>query len=334
MRDRRRKKRLAEKGELHVFVKSDEPRQQQQEEITEETTEAVMATASSADVPSSKAATSSVCIHRSKKILIPLSIQNDTKRVKKFRKDSRRQARSEGRDDSELVFVLEKTPANRKTFPRINDMLEQEEKQQKKATATNTTRHEDTASSLPDDIKRKFVALDCEMVGTGANGQKSVLARASIVDWWGTILLDTYVKVPVTVTDFRTQYSGILPKHLQRKSTMDPAACRQTVADLLRDKILVGHALHNDLNVLMLQHQDVRDTATFRPLQRLAPNGKWRPRKLKDLVEENCDGLVIQEGSHDSVQDARASMQLFQSVYAAWEQDREAKEALRRKKKR
>jgi RNA exonuclease 4 len=45
------------------------------------------------------------------------------------------------------------------------------------------------------------------------------------------------------------------------------------VAKLLNGKVLVGHALHNDLDVLMLSHprSKIRDTATYKPLMRVSP---------------------------------------------------------------
>jgi RNA exonuclease 4 len=104
---------------------------------------------------------------------------------------------------------------------------------------------------------------------------------------------------------------------------MDVHKCRELVAKLLKDKILVGHALTNDLKALMLTHpkEKIRDTAKYRPFQRYG-NGKWRARKLRDLVKENLKGKEgFQESEHDSVQDASATMELFQLVYSQWEKE-------------
>merc|ERR1712038_2058505 len=97
-----------------------------------------------------------------------------------------------------------------------------------------------------------------------------------------------YVQVPIRVTDFRTHVSGVEPKHIKSKNNAMPVnQCRDEVAKLLKDKILVGHALANDFKALMLTHpkEKIRDTAKYRPFQRYG-NGKWRARKLKDLVKE------------------------------------------------
>lgn len=47
------------------------------------------------------------------------------------------------------------------------------------------------------------------------------------------------------------------------------------MAELLKGRILVGHALKNDLDVLMLSHprQMIRDTAKYRPYMRVSDVG-------------------------------------------------------------
>jgi hypothetical protein len=47
------------------------------------------------------------------------------------------------------------------------------------------------------------IGLDCEFVGVGPGGKRSVLARVSVVSSDGTCKLDTYVQVREKVTDFR-----------------------------------------------------------------------------------------------------------------------------------
>ena len=65
--------------------------------------------------------------------------------------------------------------------------------------------------------------IDCEMVGIGKNltgggtilGTKSVLARATVVDYNGNVILDEYCKQDQKVTDYRTKSSGIRPTDLE-----------------------------------------------------------------------------------------------------------------------
>lgn len=246
------------------------------------------------------------------------------KEAKKFRKDARRKARTGGNEAVQFVKEGDEPQLKKlkRTFPCINELVKQERRQQKESA---TQQAED---DLSDDYKTRYVALDCEMVGIGSEGRQSALARVSIVNWVGETLLDTFVQVPTKVTDFRTFVSGVKPKHIQSATAMDVKKCRETVAALIKGKILVGHALKNDLHALMLQHPatHIRDTARYRPFQRLAHNKKWRPRKLRDLVQENCNITIQQAGqSHDSVDDAKATMELFKTVHAAWEKELELK---------
>lgn len=59
------------------------------------------------------------------------------------------------------------------------------------------------------------VALDCEMVGVGAD-RRSALARASIVAYDGTVLYDVVCRPEDPITDYRTKYSGIRPSDMLR----------------------------------------------------------------------------------------------------------------------
>ena len=59
-----------------------------------------------------------------------------------------------------------------------------------------------------------ILALDCEMVGIGAFGHESRLASVSVVNEFGNQVYFSYAKPPRPVTDYRTKYSGVEPKHL------------------------------------------------------------------------------------------------------------------------
>ncbi len=175
--------------------------------------------------------------------------------------------------------------------------------------------------SVPEtEHKDKYLAMDCEMVGVGPNGKRSALARVSIVDWDLKVVLDTYVQVMDRVTDYRTPVSGIKPKHLKGSNAMNFRKCREYVAKLLKDKIVVGHGLENDFDALRLCHpQDlIRDTSLYVPLQR-RDGGKWRSKKLRELVQNYLRIDNFQKGEHDSVHDARAVMQLYHIFHRKWE---------------
>lgn len=299
-------------------------------------------------------------------IVIPANL--DAKAAHKFRKDARRKARQEGSeiDAERLKFVVEGQESDldtngdsrhdkdderhkkkpKKTFPSINALLqEQKLKQSKEEQEAALLQAQD---ALPSSYKSRYIAMDCEMVGIGSDGKQSALARVSLVDWHGAVLLDTFVQVPSRVTDFRTHVSGVTAKDIQPKQNgressgggggggaMDVKICREQVAGILKEKVLVGHALHNDLQALLLQHpkEDIRDTAKYRPFQRVAGT-KWRPRKLRDLVKQHLQKDIQVAGeSHDSVEDASSAMDLFKLVREEWEKDLEAKQKKLKRKK-
>ena len=168
----------------------------------------------------------------------------------------------------------------------------------------------------------KYVALDCEMVGTGPPPHLDhVLARVSLVNFHGEQIYDTFVLPPqnIKVEDYRTFVSGIKPSHLRAGYARPFSEVQKTVSDLLDGRILVGHALGNDMRVLMLSHskRDMRDTSRH-PKFREATMGK--PPALKNLAKSEL-GLEIQKGEHSSVVDARATMMLFKKEKAGFEED-------------
>ncbi|KAI3438587.1 hypothetical protein D9Q98_001011 [Chlorella vulgaris] len=157
------------------------------------------------------------------------------------------------------------------------------------------------------------------MVGVGLDGQRSVLARVCVVNSAGNVLLDQYVRPLEQVTDFRTKVSGIRAADLR-----DAAAfvdVQRQVASVLDGRIIVGHALQNDLEALMLSHRrkDVRDTAKYPPLMKpQARTGKLKPRALRHLAAEQL-GLAIQVGEHSPVDDARAALYIYLKHRKEWE---------------
>jgi len=60
------------------------------------------------------------------------------------------------------------------------------------------------------------VALDCEMVGI--EGNLDALARVSIVNYNGHVLMDKFVRPERHIIDFRTWVSGVHPWHLKEEN--------------------------------------------------------------------------------------------------------------------
>ncbi|KAJ1952863.1 3'-5' exonuclease [Linderina pennispora] len=163
----------------------------------------------------------------------------------------------------------------------------------------------------------RYLAVDCEMVGAGFKGCRSMLARVSIVNYYGHVIMDTFVKPQEPVTDYRTWVSGI------RKSDLTNGAkfkdVQQQVADLFKDRVVIGHALQNDLRALMLTHPPlmVRDTAKYKGFRKLNNGSAPSLRKLAASVLN----INIQEGEHSSVTDAKTTMLLYRKVKDEWEKE-------------
>lgn len=161
----------------------------------------------------------------------------------------------------------------------------------------------------------RVIAIDCEMVE--GESVEHMLARVSLVDYEGRIVYDVYVKPREEVKDYRTSITGITKEVLRRKGE-DFDTVRRKVVELLRNKLVVGHAVHHDFQALDLEQparNTIRDTCTFSELR--PPNRKQTP-SLRLLAEYWLDKSV-QGGSHSSVEDARTAMMLYKRVEESWE---------------
>ncbi|KAJ1933670.1 3'-5' exonuclease [Linderina macrospora] len=163
----------------------------------------------------------------------------------------------------------------------------------------------------------KYLAVDCEMVGAGFKGSRSMLARVSIVNYYGHVIMDTFVKPQEQVTDYRTWVSGIRKSDLTNGERFKDV--QQQVADLFKDRVVIGHALQNDLRALMLTHPPlmVRDTAKYKAFRKLNNGSAPSLRKLAASVLN----INIQEGEHSSVTDAKTTMLLYRKAKDEWEKE-------------
>ena len=173
----------------------------------------------------------------------------------------------------------------------------------------------------------KFIAIDCEMVGVGPTPDTdSALARVSIVNYHGQQLYDSFVLPKERVTDYRTAVSGITPSLLRSARKLE--IVQKEVAELLGGRILIGHAIRNDLDALLMGHpkRDIRDTCRYPPFRKAAGG---RTPGLKKLAKEIL-GVDIQGGEHSSVEDARAAMLLFRREKDGFEREHVKKWGLSR----
>ncbi|CCH44972.1 Small RNA degrading nuclease [Wickerhamomyces ciferrii] len=148
-----------------------------------------------------------------------------------------------------------------------------------------------------------YYALDCEMVLMQNNTRQ--VGRVSLVDRDGDVVIDEYVRPRGPIKSLLTQYSGITRADMQNaRYTLGQIQAR--LLDIVgEDDILIGHAIHNDLKVLRWKHPLIVDTADV----------FWgdginnQPPSLKKLAAMYFD-INIQNGPHDSVEDARVALDL------------------------
>ncbi|KAI5119296.1 hypothetical protein M0805_008211 [Coniferiporia weirii] len=161
----------------------------------------------------------------------------------------------------------------------------------------------------------KYLALDCEMVGVGIDGAESSLARVSLVNYHGAVVLDAFVRQRERVVDYRTAVSGV--RETDTINAIRFLEIQKQVSELLKDRILVGHAVNNDLKALLLSQPRhlVRDTQLCAGKARLL---KTKYPALRKLVQQEL-GVTIQAGEHSSVTDARATMALYRLHRKEWE---------------
>ncbi|XP_028792969.1 RNA exonuclease 4 isoform X2 [Neltuma alba] len=134
------------------------------------------------------------------------------------------------------------------------------------------------------------VAMDCEMVGVG-QGNRSALGRVTLVNRWGNVIYDEFVRPVERVVDFRTKISGIRSRDLRKAK--DFWAVQKKVAELIKGRVLVGHALHNDLKALLLSHpkKDIRDTSEYQPFLKCGFTDLTLP--AYHVAEEHFDILLL-----------------------------------------
>ncbi|RCN39386.1 exonuclease [Ancylostoma caninum] len=173
-----------------------------------------------------------------------------------------------------------------------------------------------------------YVGIDAEFININGNeqkgdkeqGQKSV-GRVSCVDSTGEhILIDDYVVTCEgdVVKDYLTQFSGIIKDDLDpSKSTKHLTTLKCVYLKVLhlveRGCIFVGHALVNDFSALNI-HVPAKQMIDTVELFRI-PQVPQRLISLQFLAFYLL-GEKIQDGIHDSVEDARVALKL----YRKWEE--------------
>ncbi|KAI9324730.1 hypothetical protein BDR26DRAFT_828088 [Obelidium mucronatum] len=223
----------------------------------------------------------------------------------------------------ETQEVPDELAAERKSALSILDLVLAESDASKSPVVESNRKSDPDPSTLSQETITKvgkYLAIDCEMVGVGLHGEQSELARVSIVNFHGHPLLDTFVIPRERVTDYRTHVSGITPALLDPRknpNVMTFEEAQRKVSELIQDKIVVGHAIKNDFQALLLDHPRrlVRDTSEFKQFKAMARGRKPALRKLAKQILN----LDIQGGEHSSVEDAKVTMLIYKKYRTEWE---------------
>lgn len=170
-----------------------------------------------------------------------------------------------------------------------------------------------------DTARRQALVLDCEMVGV--SGNRKELAFLAVIDLLtGEVLFNNFVHPTNIVRNWFTRSSGITCASMKAAVKDNVAlpgwkAAREILFEHMdSNTILVGHALHNDLNTLGIVHPTIIDTeiltadAVYRPLERPFR----RTWSLKTLANDFL-GLKTQAGKcgHSALEDALATRQVL-----------------------
>jgi RNA exonuclease 1 len=160
----------------------------------------------------------------------------------------------------------------------------------------------------------QVIAIDCEMCETKDPQTGKVdgkaLCRISVVNGLdpSDILLDTLVKPEWPVTNHRTWINGIDKSHLGNvQFTLSHA--QEFMKALCSDEtVMIGHALHNDLEAIKMEHHCLVDSSFLFPVK--DSEGKNFVCSLRDLAKQFLHKEM--PSTHDSVNDARTALEAVQ----------------------
>ncbi|KAH8925754.1 hypothetical protein BT69DRAFT_1239751 [Atractiella rhizophila] len=174
-------------------------------------------------------------------------------------------------------------------------------------------------------LDAEFVSLQQEEVDYFSDGRKLVLrparmslARVSVLrgdgPLKGTPFIDDYIETTEDIVDYLTEYSGIragdLDRHLSRKSLVSIKTAYKKLRLLLDlGCIFIGHGLSKDFRIIniFVPPDQIVDTVNIYHLPH-----RQRRISLRFLAWYMLDQTIQSEGIHDSIEDARTALKLYE----------------------
>ncbi|CAI5442117.1 unnamed protein product [Caenorhabditis angaria] len=165
------------------------------------------------------------------------------------------------------------------------------------------------SDGLEDVRNYNIFGMDCEMVYTKLG---PAIARVSICNLSGDVVMDTLVKPPGEILDANTLYSGLTKEQIEKEAKISLEECHQEMFKYINEKtILIGHSLESDLKALRLSHLTIIDTAIA------CQSGKFKP-SLRTLAQKYLQKSIQVDNplniGHDSIEDARTCVQIINKM--------------------
>lgn len=166
--------------------------------------------------------------------------------------------------------------------------------------------------------KDLYFCLRCSMVKIGSG---NAVGRVTIVNYENESILDEYVKIPVPVSNYYSEKTGIT-EELMNSNGLTFEKVREQVSKIIAGKILIGHGLEMDLSSLGLTHPwtDIRDTANYAPFMKEVADQlsvMLLPRELDSLSQQ----FLQRDGPREPVSEAVTILDLYKLKRTEWESE-------------
>lgn len=161
-------------------------------------------------------------------------------------------------------------------------------------------------------------SIDCVMiVGESNHGKVEMIARISIVNFFGLVTYDKLFKPTWPVVDYRSNVTGLYAENFTDAVFLNREL--EMIKVLLKGKRLVGYGLSRIMYATGLRHKLTlyRDVSSFHKFLQAFPH---RVPSLKEISEQFLN-KTFDEVPHDPLKTAHIAMLLYIKYKADWEDD-------------